>query len=327
MLKDSEQMTSAPFTKDAQFRQEIESWIGERVLNGSDIISLAENNPDARPEQRIEESLTHYSDFLLGDDLSNNEACEAIERLLGIGLGTEGAKNLIEQFREPGQGGKPKAEFMLEKLRQGKNIGLITPHSHYVDIAMATAAATAAMGEREQIKNNNLIINKAFTHLNFYGLNMTEQLRSFTSIIWFVPEEGANRHGIDDELTSEINRRGIGEYIAKLRKGGQLIGYAPTGTGIDKSNPAYLGIKPISESSAGLLSKLDGIYTITVVEDGQGAHKTAVSDYIELRNEAKRHYSKAERQGLGKAIGRQLCFQLADVSGLPVKNLNGSSRQ
>lgn len=154
---------------------------------------------------------------------------------------------------------------ILDKLRNGQNIALITPHIELNDVPLALAGVALAVGNKDYFKYYGAIVNKLMSRQAMESTPVSDQVRAFGSIYWVIPDtESTKKWGIRDEIIGAVNMPVFRILRDERKVGGKLVAIAPTGTRIIQTEHGALQLPEISKGSFNLLSKFDALLPVSI---------------------------------------------------------------
>jgi hypothetical protein len=231
-------------------------------------VTVSDYQPSIRPEQRIDAFKTPLDERI--PLLPREQRHVLMWEHYDVGLGNAG-RAVVAAFMEPPGGspkGRPVVQELIDLLRLGKSVALLSPHADRLeDIGIVAAALAIAMEDPRLLMRNGLILNKVMTRELFKGVPMVDMFRPFGNIYWVIPDTASTeRWAIPDDVKRYINLNAMRALLGDIATG-SLVTFAPTGTLMQRvvdRNGALEGlhIPPIARGSLNLIARFDA-YLVT----------------------------------------------------------------
>lgn len=282
-------------------------------------VDVSDYAPKARPEQRIDSFKTPLDERILF--LPAEQLQSTLQERYEAELGSSG-RAVVAAFNARGvvlHGSL--TETLIDFLRRGKSVAILSPHADRLeDIGVFAAALAIAMGDPKLIRQNGLILNKVMTRELYRGVPMADMFLPFGSIYWVIPDTAsAGRWGIPYEIKRYVNLNAMRTLLADLAQGA-IITFAPTGTLMQRERdaagrPRALRIPPIAPGSLNLVARFDA-YVIAVQWQDQVAF-SPVTAVPGVRGASRTGYQKNEAELLGGILATMAALT-RELAGVPV---------
>jgi hypothetical protein len=251
-----------------ELHQEL-SKLARKHIGGVLGLQLLPYKPETYPEQALGRTYR---------DVDPDTTLDTVRLIAGMALGGEKTRR-FEQLTAGFMARPDMLNNIRMDLADGRNIALITDHSSLEGIAYAQAALISALGDKDLLHNNGIILSKLLTRLSvFGGQPATDILSKLGRSLFSVPRsKSIFRSGIDNDIATQTNEAMLLDLDAFLRPGGRIVALAPSGSlderRFHRGQLQSLTLQRMSSGTAHTLAKFDRILPAALWLEASASHE------------------------------------------------------